>query len=177
MTRKLIQLLAAGVAVVAALTLIVSVAIAGRSDLAIAKAESARYHSVEQAEKAGYGLLPEGAPLRECISSLNASVPGAMGLHYVNGGLLDGTLDIRNPEVLVYEPDQTGKLKLVALEYVIFAADWTAPGTPSLFGQPFDFTDAPNRYAIPAFYALHVWLWEDNPAGMFQGFNPEVTCP
>lgn len=177
MNRKALQLAGAGLAAALATSLLVSVAAATPSDLTIARAESARFNSLRQAAVAGYGLLPEEAPLHECISSLDASVPGAMGLHYVNGGLLDGTLDIRNPEVLVYEPDQTGKLQLVALEYVIFAADWTGPGTPTLFGQPFDFTDEPNRYAIPAFYALHVWLWKDNPAGMFKGFNPEVSCP
>lgn len=178
MNRKPIQALVAVLVASAALTLIVSVAVARPSDLAIAKAESARFHSVQQAEAAGYGLLPEGAPLRECISSLDpVNAPGAMGLHYVNGNLLDGALDIRTPEVLVYQPDQTGTLRLVALEYVVFQADWSGSTDPSLFGQTFDFTDSPNRYDIPAFFSLHVWLWEDNPAGTFKPFNENVSCP
>jgi hypothetical protein len=178
MTRRTIQLIGAVLVAAVATSLVIGVAVARRSDLAIAKAESARFHSVEQAEKAGYGLLPEGAPLRECISTLDpVNAPGAMGLHYVNGELLDETLDIRNPEVLVYAPDQTGKLKLAALEYVIFEDAWSGSGDPTLFGQPFDHTGFPNRYDIPAFYALHVWLWEDNPAGIFKPFNPDVACP
>jgi hypothetical protein len=26
-------------------------------------------------------------------------------------------------------------------------------------------------------YDLHVWLWKDNPEGMFTPTNPAVTCP
>jgi hypothetical protein len=29
---------------------------------------------------------------------------------------------------------------------------------------------------MPVHYDLHVWLWQDNPAGMFALFNPTVTC-
>ena len=34
----------------------------------------------------------------------------------------------------------------------------------------------PNRYELPQFYALHVWLWEFNPSGLFKPFNPRVSC-
>ncbi|MGH2385699.1 MAG: hypothetical protein ACRDGB_11715, partial [Candidatus Limnocylindria bacterium] len=29
----------------------------------------------------------------------------------------------------------------------------------------------------PSFYALHAWIWKENPSGLYAGFNPEVTCP
>ena len=29
---------------------------------------------------------------------------------------------------------------------------------------------------IPAFYALHVWIWKRNPAGLTQPWNPRVHC-
>ena len=35
---------------------------------------------------------------------------------------------------------------------------------------------APNRYDLPAFYALHAWIWDHNPAGVFENFNPTVSC-
>ena len=41
------------------------------------------------------------------------------------------------------------------------------------------FTPAPNRYAIPAFWSLHAWIYKDNPTvpdGMFAPFNPDVSC-
>jgi hypothetical protein len=102
-----------------------------------------------------------------------------MGFHYINGGLLDGNVDPTKPEALVYEPDKHGKLNLVALEFVTFKSDWDAahPGVwPSLFGQDFMFTPDHNRFDIPAFYSLHVWLWKSNPAGLFMPFNPNVSC-
>jgi hypothetical protein len=148
-------------------------------DLAAARAATARFNSLEQAEKAGYVLPPEG-PLSQCIESLDQETePGAMGFHFINGSLLDGEVNPTEPEALVYAPDKNGKLRLVALEYVVFEDAWQGAHDPMLFGQMFMHTPAPNRYEIPAFFALHVWLYEDNPSelgGMFAGFNPNVSC-
>ena len=145
-------------------------------DLFRAAIATARFHSLEQATKAGYGPFPDGVPLHECISSLDGT--GAMGFHWVNGPLLTPELDPTKPEVLVYEPDRRGNLHLVALEYVVFKADWDAihKDPPMLFGQMFMDSGFPNRYEIPEFYALHVWLWKWNPSGLFKPFNPNVTC-
>jgi hypothetical protein len=38
-------------------------------------------------------------------------------------------------------------------------------------------TKAPNRFGLPAFYSLHVWVWKHSPAGMFAMWNPTVHCP
>jgi hypothetical protein len=54
------------------------------------------------------------------------------------------------------------------------APSWVEPAPPNLFGQEFNFTDAPNRYGLPPFYSLHAWVWKDNPAGAFAMWNP--TC-
>ena len=175
MTRSLLRVAGALLAALVIGAATVSLATASPSDLDIARATSARFHSVKQATAMGYGLLPEGAPLHECIASFDGS--GAMGLHYINGSLLDGTLDPAQPEALVYAPDGQGNLKLAALEYVVFDANWSGPGDPSLFGQTFMHTASPNRYDIPAFWALHVWLWDTNPSGVFMPFNPDVSCP
>jgi hypothetical protein len=168
-----------GTAALAAL-LLASVQVAGvaaaRSDLTTARAATARFHAIGQADAAGYGLPPAG-PLHECISSFNGT--GAMGYHHINGSLLDTTVDASKPEVLVYAPGDDGQLKLVALEYVVFQAPWIAEHgseVPMLFGQMFMATGAGNRYEIPAFFSLHVWLWQDNPAGMFSAFNRNVSC-
>lgn len=147
------------------------------SDLQDARIASARFNSVNQALDAGYGPLPEGVPLHECIAAFDGS--GAMGFHYLNGALLDTTLDPTQPEVLVFGPDGHGNLKLVALEYVVFQEPWVAEHgslVPSLFGQPLKLVPAPNRYEVPAFFQIHAWLWESNPAGTFADFNPVVSC-
>ena len=151
--------------------------------LATARSATAKFHRVASAEQAGYARLPAPAPLHECIDTDvdldDQDDKPAMGIHWVNGGLLDGTVDVGKPEVLVYEPTRNGTLQLVALEYVVFEADWGAHGTrpaPQLFGQEFMYVAAPNRYDLPAFYALHAWVWKNNPDGVLEAMNPWATC-
>lgn len=149
-------------------------------DLAAARDATARFKDVDAAIAAGYGQPPAPAPLHECISSFDGT--GAMGFHFINGSLLDGKVDPRKPEVLVYAPDKHGKLQLVALEYVVFQGDWVdkhgvmKKKMPSLFHEEFMATGDPNRYQIPAFFSLHVWLYKHNPSGLFAPFNPTVSC-
>ncbi len=182
MTRRSFRILSAISAAVLLASLAVGSASAhgsssARRDLFKAAAATAKFHSLRQATKAGYGAFPEGAPLHECISNLTG--PGAMGFHWLKADLLTTDLDPTRPQVLVYAPDRHGGLHLVALEFVVFKDAWDTahPGTmPMLFGEPFMETPAPNRYEIPAFYALHVWLFRYNPAGLFAPFNPRVSC-
>jgi hypothetical protein len=100
-----------------------------------------------------------------------------MGVHMVNGSLLDGTIEETKPEAMVYaESPNTGRLKLAAVEYVVFKADWTGISPPALFGREFDFVDSPNRYGLPPFYALHAWIWRGNPSGALNAWNPKIDC-
>ena len=142
--------------------------------LAAAARATAKFHKLSVAEKAGYGLFTDAAGIA-CIDNLPE---GAMGIHYVRGDIVgDGAVNVRTPEALVYEK-RHGRLHLVALEYVVFAADWDAKHKhpPKLFGQEFMFTEAGNRYGLPDFYSLHVWLWKKNPKGLFEMWNPRVHC-
>jgi hypothetical protein len=151
--------------------------LAAADDLQLAKSATARFNSLTQAAKLGYGLPPAG-PLHECIASFDGT--GAMGYHYVNGSLIDTVLDPARPEALVYAPDPNGNLTLAALEYVVFAEPWMAEhGTemPMVLGQELMLVEAPNRYELPAFFALHAWIWKPNPTGTFANFNPAVSCP
>jgi hypothetical protein len=100
-----------------------------------------------------------------------------MGIHYANGALLDGIIDPATPEALVYEPESNGKLRLVAVEYIVTVGAWGPGPAPSLFGHEFELIQEPNRYGLPDFYELHAWLWKHNPSGMFEDWNPRVVCP
>ena len=95
-----------------------------------------------------------------------------MGYHYVNVALLDLVIEATQPEVLVYAPVGNGKLKLVAVEYMIPAKPWDAANNvpPTALGQTMHLN--PHLGA----YVLHAWLWRHNPAGMFEDWNPEVSC-
>jgi len=137
--------------------------------LQAAKAASARYHSIEQALADGY---VQGSPCE-----------AGMGYHYANLALVrDPALDPERPEVLLYAPKPNGKLQLVGVEYLKVDADQnlvTDFDRPSLFGQSFQgpmLGHGPPG-AMPIHYDLHVWLWQDNPNGMFAPHNPDVTCP
>jgi hypothetical protein len=101
-----------------------------------------------------------------------------MGWHLINDPLhADAAEDPLRPELLVYEVQKNGGLKLVALEYEVYQADWWNAGNtvpPSLFGQTFE---ALTIEGIDPIFALHVWAWLPNPSGMFADFNPATACP
>jgi hypothetical protein len=129
-----------------------------------------KYIDVNNATAAGYG------PFLGCVAGTDH---GAMGVHYVNGTLLGNlTLDPAQPQALVYEPVD-GKLRLVAVEFILDAASWLAANNntpPVLEGHVFNFVGAPNRFNIPAFFELHVWAWRDNPQGAFVDWNDRISC-
>jgi len=56
------------------------------------------------------------------------------------------------------------------VEYIVPFDEWTEEDPPSLLGQEY----LPNEEG--GFYALHVWLWKNNPSGMFFDWNPKVSC-
>ncbi len=76
---------------------------------------------------------------------------GSMGVHMLNPALLfdGGKIDADQPELLVYEPRNNGTMKLVALEYLVFASDWAGASKPQLFGTEFDTLLPGNRYGLP----------------------------
>ena len=84
------------------------------------------------------------------------------------------------PEILVYEPTPSGKLRLGAIGYFQADADQdlaTDPDRPQLFSMPFDGPMLGHETGMPVHYDLHVWLYRHNPAGLFAMWNPRVRCP
>ncbi|MBX3704087.1 MAG: hypothetical protein KF822_09955 [Steroidobacteraceae bacterium] len=129
------------------------------------RAATAQYKDVEVAIANGYAPGP-------CVSGPNG---GAMGVHFINGGLLGKEINAETPEALIYEPAPNGRMRLVGVEYITFAADWVDE-VPVLEGHLLHYAGAPNRYGIPAFYQIHVWAWRDNPDGTFADWNRLVSC-
>lgn len=133
------------------------------------------YHDIASAEIAGYARFQD----LDGVSCIAMAGMGGMGVHYVKGALVgDSKIDPVHPEALVYAPDVDGTLRLAAVEFIVPKADWDALHSqgPRLLGTDFDFTDAPNRYGLPAFYSLHVWAWQDNPDGLTAMWNKFVHC-
>jgi hypothetical protein len=143
--------------------------------LAAARSATAKYHKLRTAIGDGYGRLVDAQGIA-CID--NPGV-GGMGIHYVSDALVgDAAVKATTPEALVYEPQRNGRLRLVALEYVVFQSAWDQEHKrpPKLFGRRFELIPAGNRYGLPPFYELHAWAWKHNPRGLFDDWNPRVSC-
>ncbi|MDX1617317.1 MAG: hypothetical protein R3224_00925 [Balneolaceae bacterium] len=130
------------------------------SELARVRSATATYHKVSNAEADGY---VQTSPF----------VPG-MGYHYLNGGLVDGQVDITSPEALVYvdNPAKDSKRRLVAVEYII-----PKPIIPDKSDLPDLFSgDSDHWHFEDEIHAwtLHAWVWYPNPEGMFHPTNPRV---
>jgi hypothetical protein len=132
-------------------------------ELAQLRTVTARFHDIAVADSAGYDIRLTG-----CMTDPTL---GGMGFHYGNGGLIDATVNEREPEVLLYEPQANGRLRLVAVEYIVpyTLAPREGPA-PTLFGRDFRQND---DFQL---WGLHAWVWRDNPAGMFADWNPNVNC-
>jgi hypothetical protein len=168
MMRRRLALLIIGATALAVMGLGMTIAVDARQDvLNSVRAVTARYNSVVQAKKAGYG------PFYRCTEQPGV---GTMGQHFVNGDLAaDPAIDPLAPEALVYEPRADGSYKLVALEWVKIGPEEAT--APRVLGQPMKYIDGNNRYGItPGFYELHYWLYKPNPAGTFADWNPTVSC-
>ena len=107
-----------------------------------------------------------------------AYAEGAMGVHFLNPALISPELDPMKPQILIYEPEGD-ELRLVAVEWFVPLATGIRE-RPELFGQPFDGPMEGHHPLLPTelhHYDLHVWLFKDNPAGLFNTTNPDVKCP
>jgi hypothetical protein len=104
--------------------------------------------------------------------------PGAMGVHFLNTANIGPQLDPAKPQVLIYEPVAGGKLKLVAAEWLMPVA--VAGGkAPSVLGRTLEGPMNGHEPIMPAeltHYDLHVWLWKENPKGVFTSTNAAVKC-
>jgi len=133
---------------------------------------TAKYKDVSMAESDGYNLL------FGCVTGPDS---GAMGLHYVNMDLVgSGVVDATKPQIVIYEPQSDGHLRLIGADFLVLAEQWDkahpGQGAPQLMGQLFHYFESPNRFGLPPFYTLHVWAWKPNPNGAFVNWHPNVSC-
>jgi hypothetical protein len=138
--------------------------------LKIVRESTERFKDVKTAEAEGYALQ------FGCVSGPDA---GAMGLHYVNGYLVNNAiLDPTRPQIVIYEATPDGGRRLIGADFLLIADAWNATHSepPQLLGQLFHYWESPNRFGLPAFYTLHVWAWKENPKGAFVNWHPNVSC-
>jgi hypothetical protein len=166
-------------------------------DLEDVREATSRFRDVNVALAEGY--VREPADICHTAEMMGKPAEyGAMGIHFARMDLLgitgppdprvNGTgthTDFRQPAVLLYEPQEDGSLELVAVENLVFIEAWYAAGhtaPPSFQGVPYDrMADDPNTeldeaHEFEPHYDRHVWLYRENPRGMYAQFNPNVTC-
>lgn len=138
-----------------------------RHDRIRAQLATAAHQDVASAEAAGW------ASSLRTLGCFQDPRRGGMGLHYINGALMDDKVDISRPEALVYELDAKGHVDgLVAHEYIVPIDAWHGKRLPRLFGVEF------HQHPTLPLYVLHAWLWKDNARGDFDDWNPAVRqCP
>jgi hypothetical protein len=165
--------------------------------LAEVRAATERFRDVSVALAEGYvrdpGNMCDEAPMMGKPAAL-----GNMGIHYFRPDLLgitgppnprvSGTgthTDFKRPAILIYEPQQNGKLALVAVENLVFIDAWEKAGRkeiPSFQGVPYDrmqddpATTVDEAHLFAPHYDRHVWLYRENPNGVYAQFNPNVSC-
>ena len=122
---------------------------------------TAKFKTTEAAEAAGYKRVTG------CVEYQPA---GAMGYHFQNNALLDTTLDLEHPEVLVYEKLPDGTFQLNGVEFLVPISAWTSAEPPRIMGQALK-----KGNSIGLWY-LHVWTWKPSPSGLFSDWNPDVKC-
>jgi hypothetical protein len=169
----------------------------GEPTLAEVRTATERFTDVNVALAEGYvrdpGDLCDTAEMMGQTAAL-----GAMGIHFFRPDLLgitappnprvDGTgthTDFLKPAILIYEPQADGSLELVAVENLVFRAAWHAAGNrtlPTFQGVAYDtMADDPataidEAHMFEPHYDRHVWIYRENPNGVFAPFNPNVTC-
>jgi hypothetical protein len=165
-------------------------------DLSGVRAATERFRDVNVALAEGYIR----DPMNVCDSAEMLGKPaslGVMGIHYLRPDLLQITAtepkvsgngihtDFLRPGVLIYEPQADGSLVLVAVENLAFEKAWKAAGNtspPTFEGVTYNHmvddpaTETDEAHMFEPHFDLHVWLYRENPNGMFAQFNPRVTC-
>ena len=130
-------------------------------DIMTIRDATAKFKTTEAAEAAGYKRVTG------CVQHQPA---GAMGYHFQNNALLDTTLDLEHPEVLVYEKLPDGTFQLNGVEFLVPISAWKSTEPPRIMGQALIKVDS------IGFWFLHVWTWKPDPSGLFAPWNPDVKC-
>jgi hypothetical protein len=169
----------------------------GEPSLAEVRLATERFRDVKVALAEGYIRDPANM----CETADMMGLPpekGTMGIHYFRPDMLgisappnprvngNGThTNFRKPAILLYEPQADGSVVLIGVENLVFAKAWQQAGNdapPSFHGVAYDtMTDDPatpldEAHNFEPHHDRHVWLYRENPNGVFDPFNPRVTC-
>jgi hypothetical protein len=135
------------------------------SEIAKLRRLVAPFHQFDKAVAAGWA-----AQFTPCLELPGV---GGMGFHYGNPAYVadGGTVELLQPELLLYEPLKNGNLRFVGVEYIVPFTDVPATDPPpTLLGQEFE------QVPDAGLWGLHIWVGRNNPSGIFASWNPKVSC-
>jgi hypothetical protein len=170
---------------------------AAEPDLAAVRKATERFRDVKVALAEGF--IRDPFDLCDTAEMMGRPAAlGAMGVHYFKPDVLGITAppdpkvrgtgihtDFLTPSILIYEPQANGSLELVAVENLAFVDAWKAAGRtepPSFHGVAYNYmaddpaTAVDEAHQFAPHYDRHVWIYRENPNGMFAPFNPKVSC-
>ena len=133
-----------------------------RKELAQARRATAKYHDIDAAYADGF-------------VDADIFLPG-VGCHLINLGYLDGDFELTKPELLIYancSPGQGGEAELRAIEYVTLCGGPPTCTLPPPEGFSGD-DDIWTPFTDGSLWTLHVWVWRNNPDGIFVKINPRI---
>ena len=161
------------------------------------RAATERFRDVKVALAEGYVR----DPMDHCVIAPDIGRPaadGAMGVHYIRMDLIgvsgppnpriSGTgthTDFTKPAILLYEPKADGSLELVGVENLVFKTAWAAAGNkepPAYQGVAWNSmeddpaTAVDEGHMFTPHFDRHVWLYRENPKGIYEQFNTNVSC-
>lgn len=121
------------------------------------------YQNLNSANAAGWKVDMSG-----CVEHPQE---GGMGHHFGRLEFIDGRINHKEPQILLFEPLENGGFELVGVEYIIpFEILSSDSEAPELFDEKF------HQNHELEIWALHVWTERENPNGMFYDWNPNVSC-
>lgn len=170
----------------------------GEPSLSEIRAATAKYRDVNVALAEGYLRDPGNM----CDTAEMMGKPkklGAMGIHFFRPDMLgisgppnprvdgNGThTDFLKPSILIYEPQADGSLELIAVENLVFAKAWKEKSggdtAPTFHGVAYDTmiddpkTKVDEAHNFEPHHDRHIWLYRENPNGIFAQYNPRVSC-
>jgi hypothetical protein len=121
--------------------------------LELARQAAARFFDINVATAEGY-------------VDIDVVIPH-MGRHLLKPRLLNGQFDPTQPQLLVYQENGDGSLRLAAVEYAV-PTDLSARA-PSGFAGDNDVWFKDTGFQL---WTLHAWVYDFNPDGVFAPNNP-----
>ena len=170
---------------------------AGESDFAAMRAATTRFQDVTVAIAEGYVRDPMTMCDRAQVMGWSLGT-GAAGVHYFRPDLVRleapparsakgsaSHTDALKPGILVYEQRQDGSLELVAVENLTVKWAWRESARsepPKLHGAAFEpmrdnpATKIDEAQMFEPRYNRQVWIFRDNPRGLFMPYDPNGNC-